>query len=52
MKENKPNIYSPKKKLICDWTNEKKCLTHYRILNIYDRGGMVVEKVHEKNSFR
>ena len=39
-------------KLICDWTDKKNCLTHYRILKLYVRHGMVVEKVYEKISFK
>ena len=40
------------KKLICGWTNKKNYLIHYRMLKFYVRHGMIVEKVHEKISFK
>ena len=40
------------KKLICDWTDKKKYLVHYRMLKFYVRYGMTVEKVHEVISFK
>ena len=48
----KPENYTKSKKLICDWTEEKKYLIHYRMLKFYVRHGMVVEKVHEIISFK
>ena len=51
MNTTKPENYTKSKKLICDWTDKKKCLIHYRMLKFYVRHGMVVEKVHEKISF-
>ena len=48
----KPEIYTKSKKLICDWTDKKKYLIHYRMLKFYVRHGMVVEKVHEIISFK
>ena len=36
--------YTKTKKIICDWTDEKKYLIHYRMLKIYVRHGMIVEK--------
>ena len=47
----KPENYTKSKKLICDWTDKKKYLIHYRMLKFYVRHGMVVEKVHEIISF-
>ena len=38
--------------MICDWTDKKKYLTHYRKLKFYVRHGMVVEKIHEIISFK
>ena len=52
MNNIKPNSYTKFKKLICDWTDKKKNLIHYRMLKIYVRHGMVVEKVHEIISFK
>ena len=52
MKKTKSDIYSQTKKIICDWTNKKKHLIHYRMLNFYVRHGMVVEKIHEIISFK
>ena len=40
------------KKLVCDWTDKKKYLIHYRMLKIYVRHGMIVEKIHEIISFK
>ena len=40
------------KKIICDWTDIKKFLIHYRSMKFYVRHGMIVEKVHEIVSFR
>ena len=52
MKEIKPDNYTPCKKLICDWTDKKNYLVHYRMLKFYVRHGMVVDKVHEVISFK
>ena len=52
MKSIKPENYTKSKKLICDWTDEKKYLIHYRMLNCYIRHGMIVEKIHEIISFK
>ena len=38
--------------LICDWTDKKKYLIHYRMLKIYIRHGMVLGKIHEIISFK
>ena len=48
----KPENYTKSKKLICDWTDKKNYLIHYRMLKFYVRHGMVVEKIHEIISFR
>ena len=52
MKSIKPENYTKSKKLICDWTDKKKYLIHYRILKFYVRHGMIVEKIHEIISFK
>ena len=52
MKKIKPKNYTKSKKLICDWTDKKKYLNHYRMLKNYVRHGMVVEKIHEIFSFK
>ena len=52
MKEIKPKTYNQTKKLICDWSDKKKFLIHYRVLNFFVRHGMIVEKFHTVISFK
>ena len=52
MKKTKPKSYTKSKKLICDWTDKKKYLIHYRMLKFYIKHSMVVEKIHEIISFK
>ena len=52
MNSIKPENYTKSKKLICDWTDKKKYLIHYRMLKFYLRHGMIVEKIHEIISFK
>ena len=52
MKKLKPKNYTKSKKLICDLTDKKKYLIHYRMLKFYVRHGMTVEKIHEIISFK
>ena len=52
MNKIKPKNHTKPKKLICDWTDKKKYLIHYRMLKFYVRHGMIVEKVHEIISFK
>ena len=52
MKKIKPENYTKSKKLICDWSDKKKYLIHYRMLKFFVRHGMIVEKVHEIISFK
>ena len=47
MKQIKPKKNAKSKKLICDWTDKKNYLIHYRMLKFYVRHGMVVDKIHE-----
>ena len=51
MNKIKPKNYTKSKKLICDWTDKKKYLIHYRMLKFYVRHSMVVEKIQEIISF-
>ena len=43
MEKNKPNIYTEIKRLICDWSDKKDYLIHYKMLELYVRNGTVVE---------
>ena len=52
MKEIKPDTYIHSSKLICDWSDKKNYLIHYRMLKFYIRHGMIVDKVHDIISFR
>ena len=52
MKEIKPDNYIQTKKLICDWSDKKNYLVHYRMLKFYIRHGMIVDKVYNIISFR
>ena len=52
MKKIKPKNYTKSKKLICDWTDKKNYLIHYRMLKFYVRHGMVFEKILEMISFK
>ena len=52
MKEIKPDTYIQTNKLICDWSNKKNYLIHYKILKFYIRHGMIVDKVYNIISFR
>ena len=38
--------------MICDWSDKKIYLVHYRMLKVYVRHGMIVEKVHNVISFK
>ena len=52
MKQIKPKNYTKSKKVICDWSDKKNYLVHYRMSKLYVRHGMVVEKIHEIISFK
>ena len=47
MTKTKPKKFTKSKNLICDWTDKKNYLIHYRMLKFYVRLGMVVERLHE-----
>ena len=52
MKEIKPDNFIQTKKLICDWSDKKNYLIHYRLLKFYIRHGMIIDKVHNIISFK
>ena len=52
MNELKPDTYIQTSKLICDWSDKKNYLIHYRLLKFYVRHGMKVDKVHDIISFK
>ena len=52
MKEIKPDTFIQTKKLICDWSDKKNYLVHYRMLKFYIRHGMIVDRVHNIISFK
>ena len=47
MKKIQTTNYTEARKLICDCTDKKNYLVHYRMLKFYVRHGMVFEKIHE-----
>ena len=52
MKEIILDTYTQNKNLICDWSDKKNYLIHYRNLKVYVRHGVTVDKVHKIISFR
>ena len=52
MKEVRPDAYVQSSKLICDQSDKKNYLTHYRMLKFYIRHGMIIDKVHNIISFK
>ena len=52
MKEIRPDTYVQSSKLICQWSDKKNYLIHYRMLKYYVRYGMIVDKVHSVISFK
>ena len=52
MKEIKPDTYIQNRKLICDFSDKKNYLVHYRMLKFYLKHGMIVERVHNIISFK
>ena len=51
MKEHVPKPYKPTSNKICDQTNKKYYVVHYRELKLYIRIGMIISKVHRVVSF-
>ena len=52
VKTIKTDTYTQTKKLICDCSDKKNYLVHYRMLKFYVTHGMKVEKVHNVISFK
>ena len=52
MKTIKPDTYIQTKKLICDFSDKRNYLVHYRMLKFYLRNELIVDKVHNIISFR
>ena len=52
MKEIRPDTYVQSSKLICDWSDKKNYLVHYRMLKFYIRHGMIVDEIHDIISFK
>ena len=52
MKKIKPGAYTQTKKVIGNWSAKKNYLIHHKMLNFYLRHGMIIDKVHEKTSFK
>ena len=52
MKSLMPKNYVSHKKLICDWTDKRNYLIHYRMLKFYVRHGMKIKQVHRVISFK
>ena len=52
MHANKPTEYSQCEKVICDWTDKKKYLVHYQLLQFYVRYGRVIDNFQERISFK
>ena len=48
----KPITYTQTKKSVCDWSEKKNYLIHYRMLKFYIRHGMELEKIHSVISFK
>ena len=51
MIEIKPDFYT-QKKLLFFWIVKKKYSIHYRLLNLFVRRGMILDKFHEMISFK
>ena len=52
MKSIMPKNYVSHKKLICNWTDKRNYLNHYRMLKFYVRHGMKIKQVHRVISFK
>ena len=52
MKRIEPDNYTQTKKLIWDWSDKRNYLIHHRMLKFHVKHGMIVDKVHEKISFK
>ena len=52
MKKKKLKKYTQTENLICDWTDKRIYLYHYKMASFYVRYGIIVEKLHEIVSFK
>ena len=52
MKSIMPKNYVSHKKLVCDWTDKRNYLIHYRMLKFYVRHGMKIKQVRRVISFK
>ena len=52
MNKMKPKTFTKAKKFLCDWSDEKNYLAHYKMLKLFVRHGMIVDKVHEIIRFK
>ena len=52
MKSIMPKNYVSHKKLICDWTDKRNYLIHYRMLKFYIKHGIKIKQVHSIISFK
>ena len=52
LKTVKTDICTETKQLMWDWSDKKNYLIHYRLLKLYVKRGMKVEKVHNVISFK
>ena len=51
VKGMKLDKYIQNKKWVCDWTDQKNYLIHYRMITFFVGHGMIVNKIHEIISF-
>ena len=52
MKKIKPKNFTRAEKVICDWTDKKNYLVHYRMFVVYVGHGMIVDEVFEMISIK
>ena len=51
MKKIKTKKFTEAKKLICDWSGKKNNSVKYRMLKVYVRHGVIIDKIYEIISF-
>ena len=51
MKKIEPDTFNQTERLICDWSDKKNYLTHFRMVKFYNKHGMIVDKVYDIISF-
>ena len=52
MKKTEPKTFIPRKRLICNWTDNKKQLIQFRMLKFFVRHGIVDDIAHEIISYK